>query len=116
MITPSFNLSPIYEFIIHACGPRYFDGKRGEAELLKLTHTSIIKVAIENNLKSIVIPPISTGVYGFPVEQAADIGINSVANELSALNTNLDVYFAMKDADKYSAYSEALARVSSNSK
>lgn len=110
VITPSFNLSPICDYIIHACGPRYLDGKRGEAEQLALTHTSIINVAIENNLKSIVIPPISTGVYRFPVEQAASIAINSVAQALTASNSDMDVYFAMKDADKFHVYHEALLK------
>jgi len=110
VLTPSFNLSPICDYIIHACGPRYLDGDRGEAELLALTHTSIIKVAIEKGLKSIVIPPISTGVYRFPVEQAASIAINSVAKALTALNSDMDVYFAMKDADKHHVYHEALLK------
>ena len=106
IITPSFNLSPLCKYIIHACGPRYLDGQRGEAKLLELTHQSIINVAIENNLKSIAIPPISTGVYRFPVEQAAQISIQSVAKALSLSNYKMDVYFAMKDTDKYLAYSE----------
>jgi O-acetyl-ADP-ribose deacetylase (regulator of RNase III) len=106
VITPSFNLSPLCKYIIHACGPRYLDGQRGEAELLELTHQSIIKVAIANNLKSIVIPPISTGVYRFPVEQAAQIAIQAVAKTLLLSNYEMGVYFAMKDADKYLTYSE----------
>lgn len=110
VITPSFNLSPICDHIIHACGPRYFDGKRGEAELLALTHQSIVEVAIENNLKSIVIPPISTGVYRFPVEEAAQIAIETIANTLNASNYDMTVYIAMKDAHKYQVYHEALLR------
>jgi O-acetyl-ADP-ribose deacetylase (regulator of RNase III) len=110
VITPSFNLSTICDYIIHACGPRYLDGQRGEAELLALTHTSIIKLAIENNFKSIVIPPISTGVYRFPVKEAANIAISSVAIALKVFDGDIDVYFAMKDADKYQVYKDALLR------
>ena len=110
VITPSFNLAPVCDHIIHACGPRYLDGQRGEAELLALTHTSIINVAIENDLKSIVIPPISTGVYRFPVKEAAEIAISTVATALLTSNSDIDVYFAMKDADKYQVYKEALLR------
>ncbi|UTP72771.1 DUF3293 domain-containing protein [Alteromonas sp. LMIT006] len=110
VITPSFKLSPVCEYIIHACGPRYLDGNRGEAEQLALTHKSIIEVAIENNLKSIVLPPISTGVYRFPVKQAAEIAIGAVANELTSNNYEMDVYFAMKEADKYEIYQEALLK------
>lgn len=110
VISPSFKLSPVCEYIIHACGPRYLDGNRGEAELLARTHESIIKVAIENNLSSIVIPPISTGVYRFPAEQAAMIAINSVASALANSDAEIDVYFAIKDADKYQKYHDALLK------
>lgn len=110
VITPSFNLSPVCEYIIHACGPRYLDGKRGEAELLALTHKSIIQVAIQNNLKSIVIPPISTGVYRFPVEQAAQIAIQSIKDALNESNYDMTVYIAMKDSDKYQIFNEALLK------
>ena len=110
VITPSFNLSPICEYIIHACGPRYLDGKRGEAEILALTHQSIIAVAIQNSLKSIVIPPISTGVYRFPVKEAAQIAIETIANTLNASNYDMTVYIAMKDADKFQVYHEALLK------
>lgn len=110
VITPSFNLLPICDYIIHACGPRYLDGKRGESQLLALTHTNIIKLAVEKNLKSIVIPPISTGVYRFPVKEAANIAISSVATALKVFKSDIDVYFAMKDAGKYQVYHEALLK------
>lgn len=92
------------DYIIHACGPRYLDGKRGEAELLALTHQSIIEVATENSLKSIVIPPISTGVYRSPVERAAKIAITSVTNALNESSQDLKVCFAVKNSEKYKAY------------
>ena len=110
VISPSFKLSTVCEYIIHACGPRYLDGKRGEAELLALTHSSIINVAIENNLSSIVIPPISTGVYRFPADQAAKIAIDSVATALANSNVDMDVYFAMKEVEKYQVYHDALLK------
>lgn len=108
VITPSFNLSPFCDFIIHACGPRYLDGNRGEAKLLALTHANIIKVAIENNLKSIVIPPISTGIYRFPIREAAQIAIKTVTNSLTSSSCGMEVYFAMKDFNKYKIYLEEL--------
>ncbi len=110
IISPSFKLSPVCEYIIHACGPRYLDGNRGEAELLARTHASIINVAIENNLSSIVIPPISTGVYRFPANQAAKIAIDSVASALANSDVEIDVYFAMKEIDKYQVYHDALLK------
>jgi len=110
VISPSFKLSAVCDYIIHACGPRYLDGNRGEAELLALTHSSIINVAIENNLSSIVIPPISTGVYRFPADQAAKIAIDSVATALANSNVEIDVYFAMKEVEKYHIYHDAMLK------
>ena len=104
-------MSPVCEYIIHACGPRYLDGKQGEAKLLALTHQSIINLAIESNIKSIVSPPISTGVYRFPVNDAANIAVSSVATAIKAMNVDIDVYFAMKDASKYHVSQEALSKI-----
>ena len=70
IVTPAFELSTL-KGIIHACGPRWLDGSRGEHELLALTHQNIITSALEHGFSSIAIPAISTGVYRFPVEVAA---------------------------------------------
>ncbi|MEN9017270.1 MAG: macro domain-containing protein, partial [Hellea sp.] len=64
----------------------------------------------ENNLSSIVIPPISTGVYRFPANQAAKIAIDSVATALANSNAEIDVYFAMKEVEKYQIYHDALLK------
>lgn len=70
IVTPAFELSTL-KGIIHACGPRWLDGSRGEHELLALTHQNIITSALEHGFSLIAIPAISTGVYRFPVEVAA---------------------------------------------
>ena len=70
IVTPAFELSTL-KGIIHACGPRWLDGSRGEHELLALTHQNIITSALEHGFSSNAIPAISTGVYRFPVEVAA---------------------------------------------
>ena len=61
-ITKGYNLPA--QFVIHTPGPIYSDGKHGEAETLRDSYLNSMKLAKENNLKSIVFPAISTGVYG----------------------------------------------------
>ena len=70
-ITPGFRLPA--RFIIHAVGPRWRGGGHGEAELLASAYRRALEVAVENGLKSIAFPAISTGVYGYPAADAADV-------------------------------------------
>ena len=68
-------------------------------------------MAIQNNLKSIVIPPISTGVYRFPVEKAAQVSIQAVRDLLADSEHKMDVYFAMKENEKYDVYNYSSERL-----
>jgi O-acetyl-ADP-ribose deacetylase (regulator of RNase III) len=70
-ITDSYDLPCNY--VIHTVGPRYLDGTRGEAETLYSCYQSIFYLTKENNIDSISIPAISTGIYGFPVREATEI-------------------------------------------
>lgn len=79
----------------------YLDGNRGEAKRLELAHSKIVKVVIENNFKSLVIPPISTGIYRFPLREAAQIAFKTVTNSLTSSSYGVEVYFAMKELKKY---------------
>lgn len=69
-------------YVFHAVGPRYQDGKRGEADLLKSCYTTCLKLAAEHEVRTISFPSISTGVYGYPIEEAADIAVKAVAEWL----------------------------------
>jgi O-acetyl-ADP-ribose deacetylase (regulator of RNase III) len=71
--TPAFGLPA--KFVIHAVGPRWLDGTRGEPELLERCYESIFTLASENDLRSLAIPSISTGVYRYPLDAAAEIAI-----------------------------------------
>ena len=70
-ITPAFNLNA--KHIIHAVGPRYRDGSAAEKALLASAYTSALRLADYAGLESIAFPAISTGIYGFPPEEAAPI-------------------------------------------
>lgn len=81
-ITPAFKLPA--KFVIHTVGPVYRDGRRGEPELLAACYRNSLALAAENGCKSIAFPCISTGVYGYPVEDAAKIAVREVQHFLHA--------------------------------
>ncbi|MEX6506322.1 O-acetyl-ADP-ribose deacetylase [Jiella sp. M17.18] len=70
-ITPGFDLSA--RFIIHAVGPRWKSGAKGEDGLLAGAYRHSFVLAVEHGIRTIAFPAISTGVYGFPKERAAGI-------------------------------------------
>ena len=65
-------------FVIHAVGPVWSDGERGEAELLASAHRRCLELAVEQQCQSIAFPAISTGVYGYPVHLAARVALSEV--------------------------------------
>jgi O-acetyl-ADP-ribose deacetylase (regulator of RNase III) len=71
------------KFVFHAVGPRYRDGKHGEAELLTSCYNTCLQLAAEREVKSISFPSISTGIYGFPIEEAAEIALRTVGDWLT---------------------------------
>jgi O-acetyl-ADP-ribose deacetylase (regulator of RNase III) len=80
VITTAGNLSA--RKVIHTVGPIYRDGTRGEAELLASSYRSSMNLAVEHGCKSIAFPSISTGVYSYPVEEAATIALTTVIDFL----------------------------------
>lgn len=68
-ITPGFKLPA--KFVIHTVGPVYRDGQHGEPEKLAGCYRNSLAVAIENDCRSVAFPCISTGVYGYPIRDAA---------------------------------------------
>ncbi len=74
--TPAFALPA--RWIIHTVGPRYRDGARGEAALLARCYRRCLEVADELGARSIAFPAISTGVYGYPPEDAAEIAVTTL--------------------------------------
>lgn len=71
--TPGFKLAA--RWIVHAVGPRYHDGRRGEPELLASCYRRVLEVADELGARSVAFPAISTGIYGYPPEEAASIAV-----------------------------------------
>lgn len=80
-ITQGYNLPAKY--VIHTAGPIWSGGKRHEADLLKSCYRRSLEIAKERGVKTIAFPCISTGVYRFPKEQAAEIAVATVKEWLS---------------------------------
>ena len=81
-ITPGFKLPAKY--VIHTVGPVYYDGEHGEPEKLAACYRNSLALAAENGCQSIAFPCISTGVYGYPIEDAARIAVREVREFLAA--------------------------------
>jgi O-acetyl-ADP-ribose deacetylase (regulator of RNase III) len=93
--------------VIHTVGPVYRDGNHGEAELLESCHRESIQLADEHGLTSLSFPAISTGAYGYPVEEAAPIAISSSLQALSAATHVTLVRFVLFDISTLKAYTRA---------
>lgn len=83
-VTPGFNLPA--RWIVHAVGPIWQGGNRGEADLLASCYRSALQLAAESGWRSLAFPCISTGVYGYPKKEAARIALR----ELSARENDFD--------------------------
>lgn len=101
-ITKGYNLPA--KFVIHTVGPVYRGGRNNEADLLRNCYINSLKLAVENNCKSIAFPNISTGVYGYPKKEAAEIAVKSV-NDFLNNDTNINLlYFICFDTENLTIY------------
>lgn len=105
-ITKAYNLPS--KFVIHTVGPVWRGGSTNETNLLKNCYLNSLLIAKQNILKTIAFSNISTGIYGFPKEQAAKIAVDVVKNFLSVNSIPDKVYFICFDEDNYSLYKELL--------
>ena len=97
------------KYVIHTVGPVWHGGNRGEAELLSSAYRESLKLATDYKLKSISFPSISTGAYGYPVSEAAEVALETVIAILRDGLTSLqEVVFVLYDSMTYYAYSTKL--------
>lgn len=94
--------------VIHAVGPIYRGGDRGEPKLLASAYRNSLQVADEHGLKSISFPSLSTGAYGYPMDQAARIALKTVVDYLKGETILEQVVFVLYGSSAFSAYEEAL--------
>ena len=108
-ITRGYRLPARY--VIHTPGPVWHGGSHGEPELLASCYRSCLTLAREHGCKTVDFPSISTGVYHFPLEQAAEIAISTIAEFLETAPELQQVRMVCFDARTKAHYDRALARL-----
>ncbi|NOZ03460.1 MAG: O-acetyl-ADP-ribose deacetylase [FCB group bacterium] len=105
-ITKGYNLPAKY--VIHTVGPVWRGGDSNEAELLARCYRSSLELAIEHDVRTIAFPNISTGIYRFPKQLAAEIAIKEVSEFLNQHDRLEKVIFVTFDRENYRIYMNLL--------
>lgn len=108
-ITKGYNLPAKY--VIHTVGPIYRGGNNNESELLKNAYENSLRVAVENNIKTISFPSISTGVYSYPLNEASEIAVKTILNFLKSNDSIEKVNMVCFDDNTYKYYKKALDKL-----
>jgi len=106
VLTSGGNLKAKY--VIHTVGPVWLGGFHVEAELLKQAYRNSLKLAVQNGIKTIAFPSISTGAYGYPVEEASRVAVGSVKKFLEKEDKIEKVTFVLFSDGDFAVYSKAL--------
>jgi O-acetyl-ADP-ribose deacetylase (regulator of RNase III) len=110
VITTAGNMPA--KFVIHTVGPVWSKSNTGADALLSNAYRNSLQLAAENNIKSIAFPNISTGIYHFPKDKAAEIAIRTVKDFLSYDKTIEKVIFVCFDEENYDIYQKLLSEQS----
>ncbi len=99
-------------YVIHTVGPVWYGGKSQEAETLASAYRESLRLAEKNNLSSLSFPSISTGAYGYPLDQAAEVALKTVFNFLKSEAVSIKrVVFVLFDKVTCEAYLLALQKL-----
>jgi O-acetyl-ADP-ribose deacetylase (regulator of RNase III) len=112
-ITKGYNLAAKY--IIHTVGPVWHGGNYSEESLLSSCYRRSLELAVENGIKTIAFPAISTGVYGFPFKSASKIAIAAVSEFLKNNSSVTMVTFVLFSLNDYESFGEVLKESSNQS-
>jgi O-acetyl-ADP-ribose deacetylase (regulator of RNase III) len=107
-LTPGFDLPA--RRVIHTVGPVWKDGNHYEASLLKACYRNSFEVALQNDVRSIAFPAISTGVYGYPKEAAAGIAMAAMLEYEDRFERIIACCFSDSDAALYRSIQQALCK------
>lgn len=113
VITTGGNLAA--KHVIHTVGPVFRDGNHRESETLASCHRESIRVADENRLASVAFPAISTGAYGYPVNEAAPIALSSAIEALTSARHVRHCRFVLFDAATVHAFERATEQLRNSS-
>lgn len=94
--------------VIHTVGPIWRGGSHGEPDLLRSCYRSSLDLAVKHKVKTIALPAISCGVYGYPIDAAVKIAVKETADFLSANESIAKVIFACFGSDLHEAYRKEL--------
>jgi O-acetyl-ADP-ribose deacetylase (regulator of RNase III) len=106
VITSGGNLKA--KHVIHTVGPVWLGGFHVEAELLKQAYRNSLKLAVANGLKTIAFPSISTGAYGYPIEEASRIAVGTVKNFLEKEDNLEKAIFVLFSEQAFEVYLKAV--------
>jgi len=106
ILTTAGNLRA--KFVIHAVGPVWNNGQSNEEALLSSAYRNSLKLSVAHNIRTIAFPNISTGIYRFPKERAAEIAVKTVTDFLDGTDQIERVVFVCFDDENYQLYSELL--------
>lgn len=106
VITTAGNMPARY--VIHTVGPVWHGGMNNEDQLLANAYSNSLRLAVDNGVKTIAFPNISTGVYGFPKERAANIAIEAVRKFLKNDKSLHEVVFVCFDRENHAIYERLL--------
>ena len=101
------------KFVIHTVGPVWHGGKQGEAKLLASCYRESLSLAAAQGLVSIAFPCISTGIYGYPPEQAVEVAIAAVRDFMRSPGSLREVVFCCYSAGDLALYQSCLERTES---
>ena len=97
--------------VIHTVGPIYRDGAHGEAEQLASAYRSSLRLADEHGLETVAVPSLSTGAYGYPMEQAARVALRTALDFLGTRPRVKLIRFVLFGAEAFDAYRRVLAEL-----
>lgn len=92
------------KYVIHAVGPRWSGGGKNEAELLASAYRTSLELAARHACRTVAFPSISTGIYGYPLELAAPVAINTVRDFLLKQPVFDQIRFVLFDETTFEAY------------
>ena len=97
--------------VIHTVGPVWRGGGEGEAELLRSAYENSLRLASDHKLRSIAFPSISTGIYGYPIDQAAPIAIGAALDFLKQDTRLGRVVFVLFSEGDYATYTAKMKEI-----
>ncbi|HEU5083543.1 MAG TPA: macro domain-containing protein [Acidimicrobiales bacterium] len=108
--TRAFDLEPGIRWVIHAVGPVWHGGHDGEAELLASCYRRILEVADEVGARTVSVPAISTGIYGYPLREASDVAVDALLAVADGPGTDVEeVHLVAFDEDTHRVLEEAVS-------